>query len=399
MDKEVKYRYVNEADYHSVAGPDWPNFDQFQLHVNVPDFVYDEIDTMLFRKEPFQHPTFCVLPFYGHEYPKNTPCCVMSSDKDIDRVKQEMLNGIRSPECNHCWRLEDAGIKSDRLIKNESLDFYTSDLEQLFNDCRAGKNKIIHYKIDASTVCNATCVTCGSDSSSAWAVLERKYTGITVPRKYLTNDEADQLIDYKSAVAISFRGGEPLLSDTNFYILEQLLKHNNNECFISYVTNGSIEIANERKQLLSKFKNVNFSFSIDGIGSVFEYMRYPLSWDKIQENIQFCRDSNILVSANYTASNINILYYNQTIKWFENNKIPYRIGYVENPRYFRPGALPMAIKQHLRQSNINLEIFLSHGTQDDVDFEEMKRQIIKQDMWKGISIQDYLPEFAQLIQG
>lgn len=400
MDREVKYRYITEQDYNVVAGPDWPSYDQFQLHYDVPDFVYDEINTMLWNQKPFDDPAFCVLPFYGMEYPAGVACCLMSSHANLAQVKADMLNGRRPRDCQHCWTLEDSGVKSDRLIKNETLDFYAKkDLISLYNEATAGHNKTIHYKIDTNVTCNATCVTCGSGGSSAWAELERKNLGSSVPIVPVTeinNHEADQLVDYASAVAISFRGGEPLLSDTNFYILEKLLEHGNDQCFISFVTNGSIVLPRKYRDLVTKFKNMNFSFSIDGIGPVFEYMRYPLKWPRIQENINFCRDSGILVSSNYTVSNINIMYYEQTTQWFKDNKIPFRIGYVENP-HFRPGALPENIKEKIRSINPELSGILRSTNQDEQDFKRMKQVIIQQDHWKKIQIRDFLPEFAQLV--
>lgn len=398
MDREVKYRYVTEQDYNVVAGPDWPAYDQFQLHNGVPDFVYDEINTMLWNQKPFDDPAFCVLPFYGVEYPSKSVCCLMTSQANLAQVKTDMLNGVRPTECQHCWTLEDGGIKSDRLIKNETLDFYTKkDLINLYNDAKLDHNKVIHYKIDTDKICNATCVTCGSGASSSWAELERKNLGIITPRRKINITEANQLIDYTSAVAISFRGGEPLLSGTNFHILEKLLEHGNDHCFISFVTNGSIEISKKHQKLLARFKNMNFSFSIDGIGPVFEYMRYPLKWDQLQKNIQFCRKNNILISSNYTISNINILYHQQTTQWFKDNKIPYRNGYVSNPTYFRPGAFPIDIKEKIKSINPELSNLLKDTDHDEQDFKQMKQIISQQDSWKKIQIQDFLPEFAQLV--
>lgn len=398
MDREVKYRYITEQDYNVVAGPDWPSYDQFQLHYNVPDFVYDEINTMLWNQKPFDDPAFCVLPFYGIEHPQNVACCLMTRNSNLEKVKQDMLASIRPTECQHCWIAEDSGIKSDRLIKNETLDFYTKkDLINLYNESKSGNSKIIHYKIDTSTTCNATCVTCSGKFSSAWADLERKNLSVIVSKKEINNQEADQLVDYKSAVAISFRGGEPLLSDTNFYILEKLLEHGNDQCFISFVTNGSIAIPQKHRELLTKFKNMNFSFSIDGIGAVFEYMRYPLKWQKIQENINFCKDHGILVSSNYTVSNINIMYHEQTTQWFKDNKIPYRIALVEYPSHFRPAALSKDIKEKIKSTVPELSAILTHTSQDDQDFEQMKQVIAQQDSWKKIQIQDFLPEFVRLV--
>ena len=63
MQLSEKYSFVKQNDYESVAGEDWPTFDQFQLHKNVEQFVYDEIDQMLKPDEVFDNPAFCVMPF------------------------------------------------------------------------------------------------------------------------------------------------------------------------------------------------------------------------------------------------------------------------------------------------------------------------------------------------
>ena len=68
------YSYVTQLDYENVAGPDWPKFEQFQLNQSVPEWVYNEIDQMLGPPQVFSHPSFCVLPFYGWEYPINQAC-------------------------------------------------------------------------------------------------------------------------------------------------------------------------------------------------------------------------------------------------------------------------------------------------------------------------------------
>ena len=147
MDREVKYRFFSKKDYNIVAGPDWPSYEQFQLHYNVPDFVYKEVDEMLWHQPPFDDPAFCVLPFYGIEYPTKTPCCLLAPEHDLDQVKNDMLAGIRTSACRHCWTNEDNNIKSDRLIKNETLSFYTNqDLIKIYNDAKNNLNKIVHYK-------------------------------------------------------------------------------------------------------------------------------------------------------------------------------------------------------------------------------------------------------------
>lgn len=384
-----------------MAGPDWPSFDCFQSHDNVPVFVYKEIDRMLRPVEGFSHPTFCVLPFYAMEYPTHTPCCLMSKVETLEQIQQQMLSEQRPKSCKKCWKLEDAGLKSDRLIKNETLDHFSNiDLEQLITQSRLGKNEIIHYKIDTSNTCNAACITCNGSSSSTWNKLQHKNNYLTRKNwKILPNRTVDW-INYSSAKSLSFRGGEPFLSDTNFYILEQLIEHNNTDCFVSFVTNGSFSLNARQKEILAKFKNLNFCFSIDGVGPVFEYLRWPLKWVDIENNISWCQTNNVKASVSYTLSNMNLLYHATTTQWFDDQNMDYLINPVYYPRHFRPESLPDTVKQHLSQRSDSdvLVPWLTHSPGDEKYYKQFQIEIAKQDSMKNIDIKDYLPELVELLK-
>ena len=396
-----KYAHISQADYETVAGPDWPPFDCFQLHDNVPVSVYKEIDNMLRPVEGFSHPTFCVLPFYAIEYPGKTPCCLISKAQPLKEIQQQMLSEQRPKSCNKCWNLEDAGLKSDRLLKIETLDHFSNiDLEQLITQSRLEKNEIIHYKIDTSNTCNAACVTCGGDFSSTWNKLLHKNNLPAQKNWKILPDQTADWINYSGAKSLSFRGGEPFLSDTNFYILEQLIKHNNTDCFVSFVTNGSFSLNARQKEILAKFKNLNFCFSIDGIGPVFEYLRWPLKWADIENNISWCQANNVKVSVSYTLSNINLLYHTTTTQWFTDHNINYLVNPVYSPGHFRPESLSAEIKQQLgqRHGNDAISQWLVHSPSDDQLFAKFQVEIAKQDHMKNISMQDYLPELAELLK-
>ena len=200
----------------------------------------------------------------------------------------------------------------------------------------------------------------------------------------------DQTIDYTTAKLIIFRGGEPLLSKTNFHVLEQLIRVNNTECFISFQTNGSITPTPDQEIILKHFKNLNFSLSIDGTGPVFEYLRYPLKWKDLEKNIDWCRQKNIDVSANYTVSNLNVFYHQQTKSWFDENDINYQTNLVYDPAWFRPSTLPKVVKD---QIDFN---FVDHD-QDQKNYAVFRKKIAEQDSWKGIALKDYLPELSNLL--
>jgi len=397
------YSWVSRTDYESVAGPDWPNWKSFQAGQNVPGSVYREIDDMLSQDTEFKSKSFCVLPFYGREYPSNSVCCLLTPGASFDQIKKDMLSDIRTPACSTCWKLEDAGKLSDRLLKNKTLDYYAdTSLSVLYDQCVKAENKIVLYKVDTSNTCNGTCVTCESNASTAWGQLESR-NGVT-PRKAWRIEPAQthDWIDFESATNILFRGGEPFLSDTNFYILEQLIAHKNTNCFVSFVTNASFNLTPRQIEILDQFPKKNFCFSIDGVGPVFEYMRFPLKWDKMLSNLAFCREKNIDVSVSYTVSNVNLLYHDQTVNWFQEQNLPYITNLVTYPKYFSafnwPRNLVPAVLDQIRDPSL-VQMITTHTQHSDQLFNVAKKELAKQDQWKNIKIGDYLPKLADLLHG
>jgi sulfatase maturation enzyme AslB (radical SAM superfamily) len=340
---------------------------------------------------------FCVLPFFGIEYPENTHCCLLKKNYNINQVRLEMLAGKKPDACSACWSLEEKNLISDRQLKNMALDVYWDrDIRFIENDCHAGKYYINHYKISSSNLCNAACTTCNRDASSYWGKIEN-IVSLEIDEK----EKFDNMIDYKTAVAINFTGGESLLSKTNFYILEKLLNVSNTNCFIQFTTNGSVKLTKSQTDILKRFKNLNFGVSIDGVGAVFEYMRWPLQWENIVENINVLRQITNNVSATTTTSNLNVMYFPALLRWLENNGLQYHYNPVYNPSYFRPQALPVDVKLKIRKMHdgdpfIELQLNRKHIEKDDIDFNQCLVEIERQDKLKKIDIRNYIPEFCQL---
>jgi sulfatase maturation enzyme AslB (radical SAM superfamily) len=125
-------------------------------------------------------------------------------------------------------------------------------------------------------------------------------------------------------------------------------------------------------------------------------MRYPLSWNKILNNIKWARDNNIDVGVSYTLSNINLWYHAQTTAWFREQGINFLTNSVYTPTHFQPSALPESIKDIITDRDPDIAKLLgTHTDQDDQNYQRFLMEIQKQDRWKGISIRDYLPEFSE----
>jgi hypothetical protein len=390
-----KYIEISKDTYNVVKGADWPDYETFLKSSNISPFILKELNKLLWN-DGIKSKTFCVLPFYNIEYPANTVCCLLPQTYDINSIKKDMLDNVRSKFCKSCWSLEDIGYISDRMLKNSLSEFLLDkDLKVIENDCRKNKNSTVHYKIDTNNTCNATCITCNGHFSSSWIKLENNNNYFNNKLWNFSIDDVN--IDYKNAKSITFRGGESLLGKVNFQILERLLDNNNKECFISFVTNGSVSLSKNQIKLLSKFENKNFCLSIDGIEKVFEYLRYPLSWGKLTSNIEQFKESKIPLSVSYTISNLNIMYHSQTLDWFIKNEIPFHQNVVTSPEYFQPSNLPIEVKKLIKDSN-NINFLKDHQEFDNNNFQQFIIKMKEQDQWKKISIADYLPELSKLLQ-
>ena len=302
-----------------------------------------------------------------------------------------MLDGKRPVECNKCWFLENRGLLSDRQLKNQMLDYYMDrDIRYIEEDCRQGNYETRVYKIDTSFNCNGACVTCGPTHSSLWAKLTNQNH-----LKSMNLEDVDELVNYSTAIDINFRGGEPLLSRTNFQILERLLENNNNTCLITFTTNGSVKLTEKQIDILSQFENIGFNLSIDATEKAFEYIRYPLSWQRLNQNLVDYREITKNISVSCTISNISVMYYDALVNWFNKNQLPYNYNPVHRPTYFRPSALSQKVKNHILEntnSNVVEDLLENHTTDDDIEFDQCKKQIAQQDHIKGIHVKNYLPE-------
>lgn len=272
------------------------------------------------------------MPWYGLELgTKNSNCCWLLDGHDIEEVKKDLLNGVKSQWCSKCWEVESNGDTSRRMQQNVLLDVLTDkSIETLENDVKENKNKTVWYSIKTSIKCNGACVTCGPAHSSKWNSLLNKNTKTKIPK------DIDSELDYKQAKFIEFLGGEPLLENKNLEILEKLISFGNTECVISIITNGSIALSKKHIDALSQFKKVIVCLSIDGIGPVFEYMRWPLKWDSLLKNLELFRTKNFEISVSYTLSNVNLPFKEETIAWFEQENLPYITNNVVYPWYFSP---------------------------------------------------------------
>lgn len=243
--------------------------------------------------------------------------CCYQTRKFVDTVKFDhaYLQDLRSQAKKEIPAVCNNVCKSSKY-HNERL---RARLEPYW-DASGVKLKKLH--LEQSLLCNLTCISCSSRYSSAWSK-DYKLFDPNAPVVQLKKhpDSVWKHLDFSDLEHVHFTGGEPLLNQDNLLILEHLasigrLQH----VTLTYNTNGTVKVSERFIELWSQAKWVRLHFSLDGVGSTFEYTRYPANWQQVQENIQWYRQVSgpcILIEVNAIVGIHNVFNLADFYQWWK----------------------------------------------------------------------------------
>jgi hypothetical protein len=308
---------------------------------------------------------------------------------DIEQIKQEFLSNGQPEPCSSCWYNELQGLVSKRIQDNRYiLRKLEQDLDQAVANIRQTSVVPRFHQLTLSNLCNQACATCNGSASTKWISLET-----ASQYQHVDKNLDDVNIDYEQALRISFSGGEPLYDPLTYQCLERLIAAGNTDCEIVIITNGSQPIRGRHAEILAKFNKVNAVVSIDGTGGVFEYLRWPGQWPNLVNNLKEYEKIFNHVSVSYTISTLNILYHEDTINWFEEQKLKFNYNIVHQPKWASPKYMPVELKQKLVPGTFAHQFATISG--EEIDLREFLRELDRQDSLKHISVHDHLPRLTE----
>jgi hypothetical protein len=168
-----------------------------------------------------------------------------------------------------------------------------------------------------SNVCNLKCRSCGPSNSTSWHA-DARALGQTLPADTLRLGKADSQVEgYIRSVLpgiqqLYFAGGEPLLEEAHYKLLESLLSQGRDDVILDYNSNFSVLKCGSRDilALWNKFQTVKVGASLDGTGPRFEYLRKGAEWAKILENHRRLREEapRVLFYVYPTVSVMNVFH-------------------------------------------------------------------------------------------
>lgn len=284
---------------------------------------------------------FCMKPWvhlFVSQYGSVVPCCLTPWDKDgalgdvnkqsiqeiwnggeMREFRKTLLKDQKDERCKTCYESEKNGLKSTRKMTNA---LYADKLDWALDTKRNGyseKAKPIFWDIRISNLCNFKCRICGHHSSSQWYKDAKEMGSLSHETKIQHGPKNfDELLEqllfvFDDLEEIYFAGGEPLLMEEHWAILDLLLQHGKTDVKLRYATNFSQTIYKGRDvfELWKKFKNVFVHASLDDTGKRAELQRSGQSWEMAvserKRMITACPHVDFLVTPTISVLNIHTI--------------------------------------------------------------------------------------------
>lgn len=278
------------------------------------------------------------------------------NSEDYKNLRRALLNGEKPEVCQRCWREEETGVESlrqawmHRWLEDKE---YTeeADLDIRYADIRLG------------TLCNLKCRMCNPYASSMWVdewngaypdqqisdhqkewILEGT-TGKHLGKLDMIVENFEKMIP--SLEEVYFTGGEPtIILDAQYLFLDRMIESGRaKKIKIKYNTN----LTNVPQKLLDKwshFKLIKLNVSIDGIGDLDRYIRYPSNWDKIEENFMKVRQmDNMANEIHFTVQMYNILRLPEFLDWAKPLGHKIYLNILNHPDQLNIRVLPTELKE------------------------------------------------------
>ena len=264
---------------------------------------------------------FCILPWiHMHPWPDGRvfTCCLSEHDSPIGNLNEmdldecynsdnmksfrlDMLDNKKVSNCNRCYELEEVGHDTLRKRSNDEFIFEKYGLHEDKSpivqktklDGSLDEVHLTYMDIRFSNICNMRCRTCGPDLSSQWfeEAVDSKFNR-TPEQKILQIRKGntafmEQFDPYLHTVEkIYWAGGEPLLMDEHWYIMNKLVEMGRTDVRIFYNTNFSKLTYKQEDavELWKKFEHVSIGASLDAGWEKGEYLRKGTIWSDTMAN-------------------------------------------------------------------------------------------------------------------
>ena len=279
------------------------------LKINIQDLSLRERELLTESK------TFCMYPWiHLHAFPTGDahPCCYSEMSHQIGHTKENtlaeiwndqpmrdlrirMLNNETSGACKKCYEQEANGFFSGRQSANKHHGHHVQRALATHDNGHLDQFEMTYWDIRFSNLCNLSCRSCGHIFSSSWYKDQSQLAGPEWAQRHQVlnfagrtqTDIWEQLVPHLDYVEqIYFAGGEPLMMDEHYRILEELERRGRFDVRLIYNTNFTQVRLKDRMvfDYWKRFDSVSVGASLDDMGPRGEYVRKGTRWATVEAN-------------------------------------------------------------------------------------------------------------------
>jgi MoaA/NifB/PqqE/SkfB family radical SAM enzyme len=285
---------------------------------------------------------------------------IINSDS-LKNIRKNMLEGNPISGCESCYNAEKNSPVSYRTQYNNRW----KDLIETKNGIEIPET-VEYFDLRFGNLCNLKCKSCSPENSSQYEKELFELKEVTNIESFLKIESMDGINDwyntelffknissqFDNIKELYITGGEPSIIEKNYEVLEYIISQDKAKNIILKLNTNMTNMQDRFLNMISKFKQISFFASIDGVGLIQEYIRYPSKWEQIDKNFKRLiadKTPNIIVSVTPVIQNVNLGYITELFDYLENfNK-------EQNKRVVNIGPIILYGPNQLDLSNLPLD--------------------------------------------
>ena len=340
-----------------------------------------------------KYPALCLFPYNTVDLRKpNSPqdqlyvtcCCNLDTtqftqgplDDPFQEIKQSMERGVLPPACRACAQEEQHGGQSERL--RNKLD--KSELK-ILEFVKSKKVERFEFRIKFSSLCNLSCRSCAATESTTYAKITKNNDFIHLTQdiaeldnhwKFITDTILEKVNQYEN-FDLHLMGGEPLIQAGVEKLFTWIFENKLGGLITLKLTTAlSVNLSDKMLSYFDQFRHVRFNLSIDSVGANYQYVRWPVKFEKIETNfariLEYKKTSQSWTQFEFSLDPVfslnNIFYLPEYLDywylWFIEHDLSLQLintAILSHTNHLDVQALPTKYRSYLRQI---LQDCLSH---------------------------------------
>jgi sulfatase maturation enzyme AslB (radical SAM superfamily) len=284
----------------------------------------------------------------------------MDSSEWLNNIKRQP--DVWPEECTRCQQTEQINHTSIRL---NAIEFARTQTRPDY--------LTVGGVLD--NICNSACQSCNQYlSTKIGSLISRDYPVVD-------NSAAFWQLPLERVTHLDINGGEPSASPNYRNILKNIPP---SVTSVRINTNCSMVIP-EIKQLLDHGIHVTVTVSLDGIGRIHDYVRWPIKWENFERNLDTYKNMNIQELNTWTTvSALNIGNLKNILEYTKQQGIDHSWALLEQPR-----VLNVKYSNHFTRTADVPDELKSIVAQDQDNTVELQLWTLEQDCLRGIKLWDY----------